>query len=56
MTNVEVFGRFKAKHGFLAEMSRDSVSCVNKWVNNQKRDLEMILGEVSKGENEMREE
>lgn len=53
---VQAIGRSKAKHAFMSEMSRDPVSCVNKWVSSQKRDLEMILGEIGKGEDGMGEE
>lgn len=53
---VQAVGRSKAKHAFMSEMSRDPVSCVNKWVSSQKRDLEMILGEMGKGEDGMGEE
>lgn len=46
----------KAKHAFLSEMSRDPVGFMQRWIKSQKRDLEVILGEVSKGEESMGEE
>lgn len=53
---VQAIGRSKAKHAFMAEMSRDPVSYVNKWVSSQKRDLEMIVGDIGLGEDGTGEE
>ncbi|KAF2276720.1 uncharacterized protein EI97DRAFT_319442 [Westerdykella ornata] len=39
----------KAKHAFLTSMSKDPVSFVKRWLSSQKRDLEVILGEATRG-------
>ena len=42
----------KARHTFYTAMSKDPTSFVRKWMGSQKRDLETILGEATKGGNE----
>ncbi|KAI0403032.1 hypothetical protein F4802DRAFT_573486 [Xylaria palmicola] len=39
----------KAKHGFLASLSEDPATFVRNWLSSQKRDLEVILGEATRG-------
>lgn len=55
-TLMQALTHSKAKHAFLSEMSRDPVGFMQRWIKSQKRDLEVILGEVSKGEESMGEE
>lgn len=40
----------KAKRAFMMEMSDDPVGFVRRWTSSQKRDLEILLGEVTQGE------
>jgi SWI/SNF-related matrix-associated actin-dependent regulator of chromatin subfamily D len=42
----------KAKHAFFTSMAKDPVSFVNRWLSSQKRDLEVLLGEASRGGDE----
>lgn len=42
----------KAKHAFLTSMSKDPVNFVKRWTSSQRRDLEVILGEASRGQAE----
>ncbi|KAF2258164.1 SWI-SNF complex subunit [Lojkania enalia] len=39
----------KAKHAFFTSMAKDPVAFVKRWLSSQKRDLEVILGEASRG-------
>ncbi|KAK4224949.1 putative 3-phosphoinositide dependent protein kinase-1 [Podospora fimiseda] len=39
----------KAKHNFLASMEKDPVGFIKTWLSSQKRDLEVILGEGTRG-------
>ncbi|PSN61002.1 hypothetical protein BS50DRAFT_578816 [Corynespora cassiicola Philippines] len=39
----------KAKHAFFTSMSKDPVAFVKRWLSSQKRDLEVLLGEASRG-------
>ncbi|KAK3990516.1 putative 3-phosphoinositide dependent protein kinase-1 [Cladorrhinum sp. PSN332] len=39
----------KAKHTFLTSMENDPVGFVKSWLSSQKRDLEVILGEATRG-------
>ncbi|KAF2116227.1 hypothetical protein BDV96DRAFT_573608 [Lophiotrema nucula] len=39
----------KAKHAFFTSMSKDPVTFVKRWLSSQKRDLEVLLGEASRG-------
>lgn len=42
----------KAKHIFLDNLSKNPVEWLNKWVNSQQRDLDIIKGETARtGEN-----
>lgn len=50
---MQALGRSKAKYSFMSEMSRDPISIVNRWVSSQKRDLEMLMGEVGREEDIM---
>lgn len=46
---VQAINHSKAKHAFFTSMSRDPATFVRRWTSSQKRDLEIILGEASKG-------
>lgn len=39
----------KAKHAFFTSMAKDPVAFVKRWLSSQKRDLEVLLGEASRG-------
>lgn len=42
-------GQSKAKHAFLTSMSKDPVAFFKRWLSSQKRDLEVLLGEATRG-------
>ncbi|KAL5115894.1 SWI/SNF and RSC complex subunit Ssr3 [Pleosporales sp. CAS-2024a] len=42
-------GQSKAKHAFFTSMSKDPVAFVRRWLSSQKRDLEVLLGEATRG-------
>jgi SWI/SNF-related matrix-associated actin-dependent regulator of chromatin subfamily D len=46
---IQALGHSKAKHSFYRSMQTDPVSFVNRWMSSQKRDLEVILGEATRG-------
>ncbi|MCJ1398266.1 hypothetical protein MMC11_001463 [Xylographa trunciseda] len=46
---VQAINDSKAKHAFLTSMSKDPTTFVRRWVSSQKRDLEVILGEATRG-------
>ncbi|KAI9655179.1 MAG: SWI/SNF complex component snf12 [Bathelium mastoideum] len=48
-TTVQALATEKAKHGFLASMARDPVRFVRRWVSSQRRDLEVLMGEATRG-------
>jgi len=48
-TLIQAVAHSKAKHTFLSSMGRDPVRFVNGWLGSQKRDLEVIMGEASRG-------
>ncbi|KAF2733469.1 hypothetical protein EJ04DRAFT_495305 [Polyplosphaeria fusca] len=39
----------KAKHAFYTSMSKDPVAFLKRWLSSQKRDLEVIIGEATRG-------
>ncbi|KAF2243637.1 hypothetical protein BU26DRAFT_106187 [Trematosphaeria pertusa] len=39
----------KAKHAFFTSMAKDPVAFVKRWLSSQKRDLEVLLGDASRG-------
>ncbi|KAH7146563.1 SWI/SNF complex protein [Dactylonectria macrodidyma] len=39
----------KAKHSFFTSLSEDPTNFVKNWLSSQKRDLEVIMGEASRG-------
>ncbi|MCJ1473706.1 SWI/SNF complex component snf12 [Lambiella insularis] len=46
---VQAITDSKAKHAFFTSMSKDPKTFVKRWISSQKRDLEIILGEATKG-------
>ncbi|KXX81664.1 SWI/SNF and RSC complexes subunit ssr3 [Madurella mycetomatis] len=48
-TLVQAVAHSKAKHTFLASMARDPVGFVRAWLSSQKRDLDIIMGEATRG-------
>ena len=48
-TLIQAVAHSKAKHTFLSSMARDPVRFVNGWLGSQKRDLDIIMGEATRG-------
>jgi len=46
---VQAIATHKAKHTFLTSMSEDPVHFIRDWLSSQKRDLEVITGEATRG-------
>ncbi|KAI9746163.1 MAG: SWI/SNF complex component snf12 [Claussenomyces sp. TS43310] len=46
---VQALGQSKAKHTFFTSLSRDPGVFVRKWISSQRRDLEVMMGEVTRG-------
>lgn len=46
---VQAIAHSKAKHAFFSSMSKDPANFVQRWMSSQRRDLEVILGETSRG-------
>ncbi|MCJ1353271.1 MAG: SWI/SNF complex component snf12 [Icmadophila ericetorum] len=46
---VQAINHSKAKHAFFSAMSKDPATFVRRWTSSQKRDLEVILGEATRG-------
>ncbi len=46
---VQAIQRSKAKHTFYRSMAKDPVNFINRWMSSQKRDLEVIMGEATRG-------
>lgn len=46
---VQAITHSKAKHAFYEAMAKDPVAFLKRWISSQKRDLEVILGESSRG-------
>lgn len=46
---VQAIAQAKAKHAFFTSMSKDPVNFVKRWISSQRRDLEVILGEATRG-------
>lgn len=49
---IQATAHSKAKHAFFMSMSKDPANFVKRWTSSQKRDLEVILGEASRGVDE----
>lgn len=48
-TLIQGVSHSKAKHAFLASMADDPVGFVRGWLSSQKRDLEVVMGEATRG-------
>jgi SWI/SNF-related matrix-associated actin-dependent regulator of chromatin subfamily D len=46
---VQAITQSKAKHAFYEAMAKDPVVFLKRWISSQKRDLEVIMGESSRG-------
>jgi SWI/SNF-related matrix-associated actin-dependent regulator of chromatin subfamily D len=46
---MQALAHSKAKHSFYMSMQVDPVNFVKRWMSSQKRDLEVILGEATRG-------
>ncbi|KFA53260.1 hypothetical protein S40293_04710 [Stachybotrys chartarum IBT 40293] len=46
---VQAIAVSKAKHSFFISLSQDPANFVRNWLSSQKRDLEIIMGEASRG-------
>ena len=42
---IQALQRSKAKHAFLMSMARDPTNFMKKWINSQRRDMEIMLGD-----------
>jgi SWI/SNF-related matrix-associated actin-dependent regulator of chromatin subfamily D len=42
-------GQSRAKHAFFTSMSKDPIAFLKRWLSSQKRDLEVLLGEATRG-------
>lgn len=49
---IQAIAHSKAKHAFFTSMSKDPANFVKRWTSSQRRDLEVILGEASRGVDE----
>lgn len=48
-TLVLAISSSKAKHSFLTSLANDPVTYITKWSSSQKRDLDVIMGEATRG-------
>nr|XP_036584304.1 SWI/SNF and RSC complexes subunit ssr3 [Colletotrichum truncatum]KAF6793693.1 SWI/SNF and RSC complexes subunit ssr3 [Colletotrichum truncatum] len=48
-TVVSAIASSKAKHSFFTSLSQDPTNFVRNWISSQKRDLEVIMGEATRG-------
>ena len=46
---VQAISASKAKHSFFVSLSEDPANFVRNWLSSQKRDLEVIMGEATRG-------
>ena len=46
---VQAIQHSKAKHTFYRSMAKDPVNFIQRWMSSQKRDLEVIMGEATRG-------
>lgn len=49
---IQAIAVSKAKHSFFTSLSEDPATFVRNWLSSQKRDLEIIMGEASRGSDE----
>ena len=46
---IQALAHSKSKHSFLSTLGKDPANYLVKWISSQKRDLEVICGEASRG-------
>ncbi|KAJ5130748.1 uncharacterized protein N7515_006787 [Penicillium bovifimosum] len=46
---VQALTHSRARHSFYTALSKDPANFVRRWINSQRRDLETILGEATRG-------
>ncbi|KAL3463827.1 hypothetical protein BJX64DRAFT_276248 [Aspergillus heterothallicus] len=46
---IQALTHSRAKHSFFTALSKDPATFVRRWINSQRRDLETILGEATRG-------
>ncbi|OOF97073.1 hypothetical protein ASPCADRAFT_395365 [Aspergillus carbonarius ITEM 5010] len=46
---VQALTHSRARHSFYTALSKDPATFVRRWINSQRRDLETILGEATRG-------
>lgn len=46
---MQALSESKSRHTFFTAMSKDPVNFINRWMSSQQRDLEIILGEATRG-------
>ena len=46
---IQAINTSKSKHAFFTSMSKDPATFLRRWTSSQKRDLEIILGEGTRG-------
>lgn len=46
---IQALTHSRAKHAFYTALSKDPVNFIRRWMNSQRRDLETILGEATRG-------
>lgn len=46
---VQALQHSKARYGFFQAMGQDPVGFIKRWLSSQRRDLEIVLGEGTRG-------
>jgi SWI/SNF-related matrix-associated actin-dependent regulator of chromatin subfamily D len=46
---VQALTHSRARHSFFTALSKDPANFVRRWVNSQRRDMETIMGEATRG-------
>lgn len=46
---VQALTHSRARHSFYTALSKDPANFVRRWINSQRRDLETIMGEATRG-------
>ena len=46
---IQAVAHSKAKHNFYSAMAKDPANFIKRWLSSQQRDLEVIVGEASRG-------
>lgn len=46
---IQALNHSKARHSFFTALSEDPVAFMKRWMGSQRRDLEVILGEGTRG-------